>query len=190
MFTNILVAVDGTSTSQRGLKVATELALDQNATLHVVHVVDNVMVVPMEAPYAHAAYVESMLEALRMAGSKLLAKAEAYARQRGVEVRTILSEATGNGVAAQLLREAKRRKADLIVLGTHGRRGLRRLLLGSDAEMVMREARVPVLLVRAPERSVAKRPADALEPVGRALRRATATRKGTAGVRTGPAGPR
>jgi len=185
MFRNILVAVDATSTSQRGLKVATALALDQKAVLHVVHVVDNVTVVPMEAPYAHAPYIESMLEALRETGRKVLAKAEAFARQRGVDVRTSLPESKGNGVADQLLREAKRRKVDVIVLGTHGRRGLRRLLLGSDAEMVVRDARVPVLLVRAPERAAAARPAPASKPASRANRRATATGKGTAVARAG-----
>jgi len=127
-----------------------------------------VTVAPMEAAYAHAAYIESMLEALRDTGRGLLAKAEAFARKRGVDVRTTLAESKGNGVAAELLREAKRREADVMVLGTHGRRGLRRLLLGSDAEMVMREARVPVLLVRAPERAVAKRRADAAKPAKRA----------------------
>jgi nucleotide-binding universal stress UspA family protein len=44
--------------------------------------------------------------------------------------------------------EARRHHADLIVLGTHGRRGVRRIVLGSDAEQVVRAARVPVLLVR------------------------------------------
>jgi len=187
MFKNILVAIDGTTTSQRGLKTATELALDQKATLHVVHVVDNVTVVPMEAPYAQAPYIESMLEALRDTGRKLLAKAESFVRQQGVDVRTSLAESNGNGVATQLLREARRRKADLIVLGTHGRRGLRRLLLGSDAEMVLREARVPVLLVRAPERAAVKRPADLPKLAARAPRRATVTRKGTSVTRAGSA---
>jgi len=185
MFRNILVAVDGTSTSQRGLKVATELALDQKATLHVVHVVDNMIVVPMETPYAHAGYIDSMLDALRDTGRKLLAKAEAFARQHGVDARTHLAESKGNGVATQLLSEAKRRKADVIVLGTHGRRGLRRLLLGSDAEMVMRESRVPVLLVRTPERTGPARPAALPKATGRAPRRTAASRKGTPAARAG-----
>ena len=148
MFKNILVAVDGTSTSQRGLKVAVDLALDQKATLHVVHVVDDMTFVPMEIPYAQAAYIKSMAEGLRETGRKLLGKAESFARERDVEVRIALTASKGYGVAAALLREAKRRKADVIVLGTHGRRGLRRLLLGSDAEMVLRRAPVPVLVVR------------------------------------------
>jgi nucleotide-binding universal stress UspA family protein len=182
MFRNILVAVDGTSTSQRGLKVAVELALDQKATLHVVHVVDDMTFVPMEVPYAQAAYIKSMGEGLRETGRKLLAKAESFARERQVDVHTILAVSKGYGVAMALLREAKRRKVDVIVLGTHGRRGLRRLLLGSDAEMVLREAQVPVLLVRAPEPGAVKRSVAASKPAARGSR-ATATRKGTAGAR-------
>jgi nucleotide-binding universal stress UspA family protein len=48
------------------------------------------------------------------------------------------------------LQEAENARSDLIVMGTHGRRGLRRLVLGSDAELVLRESPVPVLLVRGP----------------------------------------
>jgi hypothetical protein len=78
-----------------------------------------------------------------------------------------------------ILHEAKKKKADLIVLGTHGRRGIRRILLGSDAETVLRESRVPVLLVRATEpakRSHRARPAKAAsgEPVPTPKRRQTA----------------
>ena len=54
-----------------------------------------------------------------------------------------------SGVAHTILVQAKKQKADLIVLGTHGRRGLARVVVGSDAETVLREAAVPVLLVRA-----------------------------------------
>ena len=56
----------------------------------------------------------------------------------------------GGRVADTILREIKNTGCDLVVIGTHGRRGLRRALLGSDAESVLRESPVPVLLVRAP----------------------------------------
>ena len=173
MFKNILVAIDGSSTSQRGLKVATELAADQQATLHVVHVVDEMVVFRLDGPHVPAAYVDSMVGALRETGEAILSKASAFASERGLQARTGLVKSKGAGVAAKLLREATKRKADLIVLGTHGRRGLRRLLLGSDAEMVLREARVPVLLVRAPERAAAKRAADVPKTARAPRRRAT-----------------
>ena len=63
---------------------------------------------------------------------------------------TLLHELKGGRVADAILQEAKSAGCDLIVIGTHGRRGFRRALLGSDAESVLRESPVPVLLVRAP----------------------------------------
>jgi nucleotide-binding universal stress UspA family protein len=161
MFKNILVAVDGTPTAQRGLKLATDLAADQHATLHIVHVVDANVVLPLEGGFVPADYFQSMKGALRETGRAILDRAAAFAGDRGLQVRSVLVESTGHDVAARLLREAGKRKADLIVLGTHGRRGLRRLLLGSDAEMVLREARVPVLLVRVPARAPARPRAEA-----------------------------
>jgi nucleotide-binding universal stress UspA family protein len=62
---------------------------------------------------------------------------------------TVMREVPSGSAAAPILREAGKLRADLIVLGTHGRRGLRRLVMGSDAEEVMRCANVPALLVRA-----------------------------------------
>ena len=73
-------------------------------------------------------------------------------RQRRVKVDTVLLETLGHPVADLIIKQSKKWRADVIVLGTHGRRGLSRLLMGSDAEMVVREAQVPVLLVRSPSR--------------------------------------
>jgi nucleotide-binding universal stress UspA family protein len=61
----------------------------------------------------------------------------------------VAREIVGGPAADVIVREAKKQRADLIVLGTHGRRGMRRLVLGSDAEQVVRMSPVPVLLVRA-----------------------------------------
>jgi nucleotide-binding universal stress UspA family protein len=90
------------------------------------------------------------LKALREEGRKLLAKAETKARQRHLKVDTVLLESFGHRVADLIVKQAKKWRADVVVLGTHGRRGLSRILMGSDAEMVVREAPVPVLLVRSP----------------------------------------
>jgi nucleotide-binding universal stress UspA family protein len=64
----------------------------------------------------------------------------------------VLLETLGHRVAELIIKQAKKWRADVIVLGTHGRRGLARVLMGSDAEIVVRESPVPVLLVRAPLR--------------------------------------
>jgi nucleotide-binding universal stress UspA family protein len=86
---------------------------------------------------------------LRDAGRKFLAKSQREAKAQGQEIDAHLVESLGDGVAQTILRQVRKIKPDLIVLGTHGRRGLARVVVGSDAETVLREATVPVLLVRA-----------------------------------------
>jgi nucleotide-binding universal stress UspA family protein len=153
MFKQVLVAVDGSPTSNRGLKAAIGLAADQHASLAIVHVVDTMasMAYVGDMSYVPASYVDDMLEDLRVSGRRILAKAEGTARDAGVEAKTLLVETKGGTVAEAILGQARKAHADVIVLGTHGRRGLSRVLMGSDAETVLREARVPVMLVRAPE---------------------------------------
>jgi nucleotide-binding universal stress UspA family protein len=70
-----------------------------------------------------------------------------------VTCETQLVEVLGNAAANTIVDDARRSGVDLIVMGTHGRRGIRRLALGSDAEIVLRYSPVPILLVRdAPEK--------------------------------------
>ena len=150
MFKRILVAVDGSTTASRGLKVAIGLARDQGATLDVLHVIDNLTITPAfdGGGYIPPAYVDELIKELQDHGRKVLAKSEALARKDGVRVRTVLVETSGKDVAHAILSQARKLKSDVIVLGTHGRRGLRRIVLGSDAEAVVRDSTVPVLLVR------------------------------------------
>ena len=68
--------------------------------------------------------------------------------QQGVQVDTLLFDNVSNRLCDTVLEQVKKWGADLIVIGTHGRRGVGRMLLGSDAEQVVRTAPVPVLLVR------------------------------------------
>jgi nucleotide-binding universal stress UspA family protein len=96
-----------------------------------------------------AAPALDLLPALREGGKRVLAKAQALASKQGVKSKAILREMVGGPAAYPIVREARKVRADVIVLGTHGRRGVRRLVLGSDAEQVVRTASVPVLLVRA-----------------------------------------
>jgi nucleotide-binding universal stress UspA family protein len=100
------------------------------------------------AYYVPPDYVDSLLSILRDTGTKLLHKAEAAAAKQGQAVTTAIIENLGATVAYAILRHARKVHADLIVMGTHGRRGLKRVVMGSDAEAVLRESRVPVLLVR------------------------------------------
>jgi nucleotide-binding universal stress UspA family protein len=152
MFRRILVPIDGSVTSRRGLDEAIVLAKDQSAKIFLLHVVDeHVVTTSFDAViYVPANYVDGVLTALRNQGKRMLDRAVARIRKARVKVDPILVETVAGGVADTILAQARKCKADLIVLGTHGRRGVSRLVLGSDAEGVVDGSRVPVLLVRAP----------------------------------------
>ena len=84
----------------------------------------------------------------------LLDEAANQLRQDGIAVETVLLESGTERVSEQIARQVETSACDLVILGTHGRRGVDRLLLGSDAEQVARIATVPVMLVRQPRRDV------------------------------------
>lgn len=154
MFRQILVAVDGTRTSTRALGVAIGLAKEQKATLHILHVVDETVIPPdLEGSLllSHD-YMQGVLARLAEIGSQILARAEKSAKAKGAVTKPMLATHSWGGIAAVILTHARKVHADLIVLGTHGRRGIARMVMGSDAESVLREASVPVLLVRPPAR--------------------------------------
>jgi nucleotide-binding universal stress UspA family protein len=145
-YRRILVPIDGSATSLRGLSEAIALAKRERARILLVHVLDEFFV--LAVPEA-AAYSEKVIEDLRRGGRRILGRAEARVRAAGVPVAAVMPETVGGRAADEIVRQAKKLKADLIVIGTHGRRGIKRLALGSDAEQVVRNAGVPVLVVRA-----------------------------------------
>jgi len=145
MFKRIMVAIDGSSTANAALHEAVKLAKDQQAVLRIVHVVDIVMLA-VESPYELREYKDSV----RRAGEQMLNQAAAVAREVGIEVETVLLEVRQfqDRIADEIARSAKDWRADVIVIGTHGRRGLSRLLIGSVAESLVRIAPASVLLIR------------------------------------------
>ena len=147
-YRKILVAVDGSAASNKGLREAIRLARAERARLFIVHVVDEFQAFAAMDGLVAAPGVD-LLPALREGGKRVLAKAQAQASKHGLKSKAILREMLTGPAAYPVVREARKMRADLIVLGTHGRRGVRRLVLGSDAEQVVRTAPVPVLLVRA-----------------------------------------
>lgn len=159
MFRRILVPIDGSHTSILGLQEAIKLAKDQNATLFLLHVVDELLVTQTYdgMAYLPSQYIEEFLAGLRESGKKILANAEAKVQKQGLKSQSELVATLGHRVSDIIIDKARKWKADLIVLGTHGRRGLTRLVMGSDAEGVVRSTRVPVLLVRAPDRPSTRR---------------------------------
>src|SRR5262249_55754219 len=130
-----------------GFDQALRLAKDQRATLCLLHVVDERVIT--QSLEGSAAGIDRLFESLRASGKEILARAESSALKRRVRVKTVLVENLARSVADMVMEQAKKWRADLIVMGTQGRRGVTRLLMGSDAEGVVRGAAVPVLLVRA-----------------------------------------
>lgn len=145
MYGKILVPVDGSETSTRGLNEAIKIAKAQGGQLRLVHIVNEFI---FDSTYAPGLYSENLIETLVKGGREVLAIAEQTAQREGVNADTVLIESIGGVAADLILAHAKQWQPDLIVMGTHGRRGLARLALGSDAEQVVRAAMVPVMLVR------------------------------------------
>jgi nucleotide-binding universal stress UspA family protein len=145
MYKKILVAVDGSATSLRGLEEAIKVAKGTRGQLLLVHVVNEIVMTP---DYVPAAYYDRIFQALRETGLKVLDQAAAAVRRADLSCEQKLVEIAGARVADEIVNQAKEWSADLIVMGTHGRRGLKRLALGSDAELVLRSSYTPVLLVR------------------------------------------
>jgi nucleotide-binding universal stress UspA family protein len=147
MYKHILVAVDGSDTSNLALQEAMKLAKEQQAALRLVHAVDETLAyMTMDTAYALADFQKAMREA----GQKVLATCAATAREAGIEVDTkfVVLEVPMQRICDAIIDEAKRWPADLIVIGTHGRHGFNHLLLGSVAEGVIRLAAKPVLVIR------------------------------------------
>ena len=144
MYKRILVAVDGSETSRRAFHAALDLAISNGAVLRAFYAVENT---PMyfEAP----GYDPSILRnRLIDQGKELAAEFTQAMRDKGVEGDLETGEASSlEDVSVLILNAVAAFNADLLVMGTHGRRGFQRLILGSVAERVVRQATFPVLLV-------------------------------------------
>jgi len=145
MYAKILVPVDGSQASAAGLAEAIKIAKSQGSEIRLMNVVDDLS---LDYDYGTGVYAFDALEILRKAGRSILDAAEITVRRGGIKTNSVLLESAGRRAADLILAEAKAWSADLVVMGTHGRRGLARLVMGSDAEGVVRACGVPVLLVR------------------------------------------
>jgi len=153
MYKRILVAVDGSDTSDLALKTAIDLAKDQKASLHILHVADlSPATLAVERPGTDPDLLDKIVEAIQAGGQAILTRSLNEARAASVEADTSLKtfRIPAGQVSDVIEEEAELWNADLIIVGTHGRRGFRRLLLGSVAESLARISTKPVLLARAP----------------------------------------
>ncbi len=137
----ILVPTDFSEHADRALAYAVELAASLDATIHLVHAISITIVGLPEMGVAYGAMV--MESATKAAQDELEARATRY-RDRVALAPGRIEVGDAREVIDQV---AKVIDADLIIMGTHGRRGLRRMILGSVAETVVRSAPCPVLTV-------------------------------------------
>ena len=146
MYTRILVPVDGSPTSNAGLAEAVKIAKQTGGQIRLLHVVEQMPFLMGAEAYGSIAGDVAVL--LRTAGEQILQDARTQVKAAGVAVDTALFEGLGSRISDRVVQEIAAWGADLVVVGTHGRRGVGRMMLGSDAEQILRTARVPVLLVR------------------------------------------
>ena len=146
MFKRVLVAVDGSAPAEKALRAALALAKEQRASLRIVFVAE--VLPPPAAAQGTLMDVDGYREAVLSGGRAIIRKAAERARVAHVRADAAVLESLRHDPAADIVGAAKRWRADLIVLGTHGRTGLARLFLGSVAEGVARHATTAVLLVR------------------------------------------
>jgi nucleotide-binding universal stress UspA family protein len=145
MYKRIVVPVDGSETAQKALVTALQMARESSGCVHLVHVVEGLTSMAGD-PYS--AYSGDVVEVMRQSGRKILNDALELARVEGVPGDTQLYENFGERLAEVVADSATRFNADLLVVGTHGRRGIGRVLMGSGAEQIIRLAPVPVLVLR------------------------------------------
>jgi nucleotide-binding universal stress UspA family protein len=148
-YRRILVPIDGSSTATRGLDEAIGLCRATGGSIRVLHVMDDLVFV--SGFESGASYAKNVVPQLRKRSEELLEAGRKRAEAAGVAVDSLLVECFARRTSEIVCEQAIAWHADLIVVGTHGRRGMRRMMLGSDAEQIVREAPVPVLVVRAPE---------------------------------------
>lgn len=157
MYRNILVPIDGTEPARAALLEVVNIAADRARLVRLFHVVD---IWHRNGDFSDGSVGDIVTKSLREVGQKLLAEGREVLSQHGVDCDAILVESHGEPAAHLILAHATEWPANLIVMGTHGRKGLTRLVLGSDAAEVVRAAPVPVLLVREIPISRSKFPAE------------------------------
>lgn len=141
-YRRILVPMDGSATANKALVAALQIARDGGGRVLLVHAVDEL---------AYLTGFESSADVLtivRQAGERVLADAAQIATAAGVEADMRFIDEPGRRLGESIAKEALDWQADLIAVGTHGRRGVARVLLGSGAEQIIRSAPVPVLVIR------------------------------------------
>lgn len=145
-YKRILVPIDGSRAAEAGLREAMKLASgSRGATIRLLHVLE-----PLPALQGMEVIItDTLLDNMTSFGEKILHNARAMVESHGIRAETVFRKKPLQRAADGITAEIRKWKADVVVMGTHGRRGLSRVVLGSDAETVVRMSNVPVVLVRA-----------------------------------------
>ena len=144
MHGRILGPIDGSPGSSRALDAAVDIARSTHGLLRLVHVIDD-----LSLP-RRLADTDTWLDACRHGGQQILEAARSAAEAQGIRADAILYSDLATLLCEAVATEARTWPADLIVLGSHGRRGRGRVMIGSDAERILRSSNIPVMLVPAP----------------------------------------
>ncbi|MCQ1534320.1 universal stress protein [Methanosarcina sp. KYL-1] len=145
-YRNIIIATDGSENTNRAISYGIEIAKLSGATVHALYVLDtsSFSSIPMDAGW------EAMYELLRKEGEKAVSNVKEIGEASGVEVKEVLGEGHPSN---EIISFAEENNADLIVMGTLGKSGIDRFLLGSVAEKVVRNSKIPVMVVRSEEKT-------------------------------------
>lgn len=141
---NILVPVDGSETSHAAVEKAVEFAKAFGSKITVVQAL--VLDPYIAAEYISASQTNDLIERARTSIEESLTAAKAKFNEQGIEVETKLLE--GQVIHREIIRAAEELHADLIIIGSHGRTGFKKLFLGSVAQSLLGESHIPVLIVR------------------------------------------
>lgn len=147
MYKRIMVATDGSHLSQKAVDSAIEMAVHFKAELLAVNVVPHFIQTYFEGSFAVSDVDSKKIEEQWVqTAQKLLDKVEVHAKAKGVVTGTKVVKS--DDIAQGLIDQANHYKADLIIMASHGRKGIKRLLLGSETTAVLTHVKIPVLVLR------------------------------------------
>ncbi|MBW7861842.1 MAG: universal stress protein [Rhodocyclaceae bacterium] len=148
MYRHVFVAIDDSATSQKALEEAITVARIHGAELEIAHAIDEQLVHVFHAGGVTTTSASQLKNVLVSSGEEVLTRAVEHARTAGVQARAHLIKGHGKHADDLIADAVQSSGADLLVVGSHGRRGVRRLLLGSVAENLVRKVGISVLIVR------------------------------------------
>ncbi len=148
MYKRIIVAIDDSATSNKALNDAAQLATSVGAALCIVHAEDESLLEHSAISTGTLIDVDEVEAEIRAGGMQLLNGAAAHVARHGITAEKRLIESSSKRVPEMITECARDWEADLVIVGTHGRRGMERLLVGSVAEKLVRVANTSLMLVR------------------------------------------